>query len=540
MDHVIINSDLQNFEENFRENQKNGNAPIVFPQNSSGSIDRSVQQTVCEVDKNLKKDILFNSIGSNSNPFMTRSLKKNVPRRRINMIEAQIAAMDVNSVVELSCVIDLTNRRGNLKFNNSGSDELIVDEDPMNREVDVQAMKVNRSDQHDEMFLDDTTNSKSANSNSVNSNSVNLNSADLKSDLPGELNFEVYNNPSFNYGAQVLNYAGMEQLPSKTVRSGIFSPPVSKSNVNLNADFGVKINHVASEPVEDECIAIVGNYMMNSEKYIKEVIQKLDSRAGSIPKPHKNVIFVPVFVHVHNSVHDQSKAGNSSTPMVENANFSNRFGHIQDNNVNFDQNLSFDDDFGPGNKYGNGFFSSGRGGSVAGRGRGIGSRGNGEGNSGRFVYSSANYDPVDTNSISDKTFPDVVMEESVDNRGYLPKVESIKQPVNVWSNKGTTLVDKIKGKSDSKIVLNFKPPVVLNDRRIAIRFSKEVIIEGAKANSIMLVAHFVGASMPYFLVNNNLNRMWKMCGLINVASNYEGHYMLKFNNGEGLNYVLEN
>ena len=119
-------------------------------------------------------------------------------------------------------------------------------------------------------------------------------------------------------------------------------------------------------------------------------------------------------------------------------------------------------------------------------------------------------------------------------------VDSGVKPVNQWNGKGVTLADKIKGKTDSKIVLSFKAPVVLEDGRQVIRFSKEVVQEGAKTNSLVLVAHFVGISMPFFVVNDNLNRLWKKYGLVNVASNYQGYYLLKFNNEKGMEYVLEN
>ncbi|XP_024962394.1 uncharacterized protein LOC112502655 [Cynara cardunculus var. scolymus] len=46
--------------------------------------------------------------------------------------------------------------------------------------------------------------------------------------------------------------------------------------------------------------------------------------------------------------------------------------------------------------------------------------------------------------------------------------------------------------------------------------------------------------MPFYVVNSNLNRMWRRYGLVNVASNYEGFFLFKFNNEEGMSYVLEN
>ncbi|KAI3672610.1 hypothetical protein L6452_38706 [Arctium lappa] len=84
-----------------------------------------------------------------------------------------------------------------------------------------------------------------------------------------------------------------------------------------------------------------------------------------------------------------------------------------------------------------------------------------------------------------------------------------KKNENDWNSKGITLADKIKGKTDSKIVLKYKAPIKLEDGRMAIRFSKEVVMKGAKSNALLLIAHFVGANMPYFVVNSNLNRLWK-------------------------------
>ncbi|KAJ9535295.1 hypothetical protein OSB04_un001607 [Centaurea solstitialis] len=109
---------------------------------------------------------------------------------------------------------------------------------------------------------------------------------------------------------------------------------------------------------------------------------------------------------------------------------------------------------------------------------------------------------------------------------------------NAW--KGVTLADKIKGNTESKIILKFKEPIVLEDGRKVVRFSKEVIQEGAKLNSMQLIGHFVGVSMPFLLVSNLLMRLWKKYGLIDVASNYAGYFILKFNNEEGMFFVLEN
>ncbi|KAJ9561159.1 hypothetical protein OSB04_006319 [Centaurea solstitialis] len=111
---------------------------------------------------------------------------------------------------------------------------------------------------------------------------------------------------------------------------------------------------------------------------------------------------------------------------------------------------------------------------------------------------------------------------------------------NAWSSRGPTLADKIKGNTDNKITLKFKEPVILEDGRKVVRFSKEVIQEGAKMNSMQLIGHFVGTSMPFPIVSNILNRMWKRYGLVDVASNYAGYYILKFNNEEGMIFVLEN
>ncbi|KAJ9535522.1 hypothetical protein OSB04_un001343 [Centaurea solstitialis] len=115
-----------------------------------------------------------------------------------------------------------------------------------------------------------------------------------------------------------------------------------------------------------------------------------------------------------------------------------------------------------------------------------------------------------------------------------------KKNANPWGFNGVTLADKIRGNTDSKVTLSFKAPIRLEDGRQVVRFSKEVIMEGAKTNPMLIVAHFVGASLPFFVLNNSLNRLWKRCGLVNVASNYKGYYLLKFNNEEGMKYVLEN
>ncbi|KAJ9535835.1 hypothetical protein OSB04_un001016 [Centaurea solstitialis] len=132
----------------------------------------------------------------------------------------------------------------------------------------------------------------------------------------------------------------------------------------------------------------------------------------------------------------------------------------------------------------------------------------------------------------------VASEMDLEKKGKNESAQVAKK-FNPWGFNGVTLADKIKGNTESKITLSYKAPIVLEDGRQVIRFSKEVVMDGAKSNAMLIVAHFVGASMPFFVLNNNLNRLWKRCGLVNVASNYQGYYLLKFNNEEGMNYVLE-
>ncbi|KAJ9560832.1 hypothetical protein OSB04_005992 [Centaurea solstitialis] len=176
----------------------------------------------------------------------------------------------------------------------------------------------------------------------------------------------------------------------------------------------------------------------------------------------------------------------------------------------------------------------GRSGGFGGRSGGFGGRGavNG-GRGGVFRFGNSNRASGDPLSVPMESV-------AVENSEGGKKEGGVSQVANAWSTKGVTLADKIRGNTDSKIVLSFKPPVVLDDGRTAIRFSKRVVMEGAKANPLLLVAHFVGVKLPFFMVNNNLTRMWKQNGLIDVASNYDGFYLLKFNSEEGMNFVIDN
>ncbi|KAJ9535398.1 hypothetical protein OSB04_un001488 [Centaurea solstitialis] len=141
----------------------------------------------------------------------------------------------------------------------------------------------------------------------------------------------------------------------------------------------------------------------------------------------------------------------------------------------------------------------------------------------------------------DKDGDDLVMKDSVSGQNGKGSTDPQDvKPKNAWNSRGPTLADKIKGNTENKVTLKFKEPVVLEDGRRVVRFSKDVIQEGAKLNSMQLVGHFVGASMPFPVVDLVLKRMWKRYGLIDVASNYAGFFILKFNNEEGMWFVLEN
>ncbi|KAJ9535363.1 hypothetical protein OSB04_un001525 [Centaurea solstitialis] len=143
--------------------------------------------------------------------------------------------------------------------------------------------------------------------------------------------------------------------------------------------------------------------------------------------------------------------------------------------------------------------------------------------------------------VEDKDGDDLVMKDSVSMQNEKGSADTQDaKPKNAWNSRGPTLADKIKGNTENKVTLKFKEPVVLEDGRRVVRFSKDVIQEGAKLNSMQLVGHFVGASMPFPVVDLVLKRMWKRYGLIDVASNYAGFFILKFNNEEGLCFVLEN
>lgn len=71
-------------------------------------------------------------------------------------------------------------------------------------------------------------------------------------------------------------------------------------------------------------------------------------------------------------------------------------------------------------------------------------------------------------------------------------------------------------------------------------FQKMLLWKGQKQMLLCWLLILWESTCHFFVVNNNLNRMWKRCGLVNVASNYEGYYLLKFNNEEGMKYIMEN
>ncbi|KAI3706954.1 hypothetical protein L6452_25061 [Arctium lappa] len=206
------------------------------------------------------------------------------------------------------------------------------------------------------------------------------------------------------------------QVHYDPIPSGNYLIPVAKSDVNLYANSILNNERVVIEPSVDERVAILGNYMINSKKYIKDLSKPVGEQSScKIPN---------------------TKAGNTSNssgiscPMVADVNASVRSDHMLNNGDGSGQSLNFDALFGPENKFGNGFFSSGRVSSVAGHGRSSRGRDNGFGGFRKNDKPSFNSIPSEANFSGVKTVPDVVMEDRMENHGEPFKVSQANQPVN--------------------------------------------------------------------------------------------------------------
>ncbi|GJU84848.1 RNA-directed DNA polymerase, eukaryota, reverse transcriptase zinc-binding domain protein [Tanacetum coccineum] len=70
-------------------------------------------------------------------------------------------------------------------------------------------------------------------------------------------------------------------------------------------------------------------------------------------------------------------------------------------------------------------------------------------------------------------------------------------------------------------------------------FEEELVKEGSKKWQLTICGHFVGCNMPLGELKYNLRRMWGRHGLFEIIADGSDMRIFKFNNAEGMNYVID-
>ncbi|KAI3692217.1 hypothetical protein L6452_32028 [Arctium lappa] len=124
MDHLISNSNLPIIDNKSRENLEAVISPVASPNNVPGSVDRVIHHANSVDSKDQRKINLTNSIRSGSTPLLARSLKKNVPRRRLRKIKSQFGDKVAESILEFGSVKIISDRHNELVPNKFRSEFL--------------------------------------------------------------------------------------------------------------------------------------------------------------------------------------------------------------------------------------------------------------------------------------------------------------------------------------------------------------------------------------------------------------------------------
>ncbi|KAI3667492.1 hypothetical protein L6452_42555 [Arctium lappa] len=290
---------------------------------------------------------------------MSRSIKKNVPRKRTKKIEAQLGGLEAQFVLESDSMEDLNVLKGENSFIPSGSRKMNID-------VNVP---------------------------------LHLNSGSIAESVSNSVvNGESEGNQNAN---------------------------IDKSDVNCNQNAPPESNSMPK--------AVSGGISMNFESGVESIRTTSNSQGLNV-----GVQLDQSQIHVPMADCDKNVA-----ELNPNANF--------------------------GSNYTTSYFPYGRGGATTGRGRGYGSRGAGPIYNGEGLFdANSNVASVIDNSVKSnfktvdnsanlmnnvQPVPDVVMVDK--DKSLVAKTNLTgNQNTNAWKSKGITLADKIKGNSDSKIVLN--------------------------------------------------------------------------------------
>jgi hypothetical protein len=92
---------------------------------------------------------------------------------------------------------------------------------------------------------------------------------------------------------------------------------------------------------------------------------------------------------------------------------------------------------------------------------------------------------------------------------------------------------------DSETRLLYEPPQVDQSGEKIVRLNGHFMAKCTKAYSLHLYGYFVGTTLPFFLVKQNLIRMWHQFGLQSITRNNAGYYFFRFGNEDGMYQVLQ-
>ncbi|GJY52481.1 putative reverse transcriptase domain-containing protein [Tanacetum coccineum] len=103
-------------------------------------------------------------------------------------------------------------------------------------------------------------------------------------------------------------------------------------------------------------------------------------------------------------------------------------------------------------------------------------------------------------------------------------------------------VEKLKqGFEELALKMEYSPSFVSiqsnGNRRI--EFTAEEVYKGAQACSLQLYGYFVGTSMDYRVVRDNLMRMWRIHGIKDITKTNSGIFYFKFKSKDGMKTVLD-
>ncbi|PWA83312.1 hypothetical protein CTI12_AA169650 [Artemisia annua] len=113
---------------------------------------------------------------------------------------------------------------------------------------------------------------------------------------------------------------------------------------------------------------------------------------------------------------------------------------------------------------------------------------------------------------------------------------------NQFSADVDRFAEKLKqGSEELALKMEYFPNLVtkLENGNKRIEFSVEELVRGGQAFALQLYGYFVGTSMDYRVVYDNLMKMWRVYGIEDITKTSSGIFYFKFKNEEGMKTVLD-